>query len=67
MKLVKRKTRKAISKSVNKVIKKHGPEVAAGLTGSIASALATLAGTQAPVARARNRILRPCPRGSRTH
>jgi hypothetical protein len=46
--IVKRKTRKAILKSVNKVVKKHGPKVAAGLAGSIASALAALAGTQAP-------------------
>lgn len=48
MKIVNRKTRKAIRKSVNKVLKKHGPEFAAGLAGSVASALATLASTQAP-------------------
>ena len=48
MKLVKKKTRKAISKSVSKVIQKHGPAIAAGLAGSIASTLATLAGTEAP-------------------
>jgi hypothetical protein len=48
MKIVNRKTRKAIRKSVNKVLKKHGPKFAAGLAGSIASALATLASTQAP-------------------
>ena len=48
MKLVKKKTRKAISKSVGKVIHKHGPAIAAGLAGSIASTLATLAGTEAP-------------------
>lgn len=46
--IVKRKTRKAIRKSVNKVIKKHGPKIAAGVGGSIASALATLATTEAP-------------------
>lgn len=48
MKIVNRKTRKAIRKSVGKVIKKHGPEMAAGLAGGIASTLATLAGTEAP-------------------
>jgi len=48
MKLMKKKTRKAISKSVGKVIHKHGPAIAAGLAGSIASTLATLAGTDAP-------------------
>jgi hypothetical protein len=45
--IVKRKTRKAIKKSVKKVIKKHGPKVVAGLAGSIASTLATLASTEA--------------------
>jgi hypothetical protein len=47
MKIVKRKTRKAIRKSVKKVLKKHA--VAAGLAGSAAAALAKLASTQAPV------------------
>ncbi len=51
MKLVNRKTKKAIQKSVRKVIKKHGPEVAAGLVGSVASTLATLASTEAPRSR----------------
>ena len=45
---MKKKTRKAISKSVGKVIHKHGPAIAAGVAGSIASTLATLAGTEAP-------------------
>ena len=48
MKLVKRKTRKAIRKGVNRLITKHGGEIAAGLAGSIASTLATLASTNAP-------------------
>src|SRR4051812_34846439 len=48
MKLVKKKTRKAISKRIGKVIHKHAPVIAAGLAGSIASTLATLAGTDAP-------------------
>jgi hypothetical protein len=33
MKLVNKKTRKAILKSVRKVIKKHGPQLAAALGG----------------------------------
>jgi hypothetical protein len=48
MKIVNRKTRKAIRKSVKKVVKKHGAKIAAGLAGGIASALATLASTEAP-------------------
>jgi hypothetical protein len=48
MKVMKRKTRKAITKSVRKAIKKHGPQIAAGLAGGIASTLATLANTDAP-------------------
>jgi hypothetical protein len=47
MKIVNRKTRKAIRKSVKKVVKKHGAKIAAGLAGTIASALATLASTDA--------------------
>ena len=46
--LIKNKTRKAIRKGVEKVINKHGPQIAAGLAGGIASTLATLAGTEAP-------------------
>lgn len=48
MKIVSRKTRKAIRKSVKKVIKKHGAKIAAGLAGGIASTLAALASTEAP-------------------
>jgi hypothetical protein len=48
MKIMQRKTRKAIGKSVKKAIKKHGPKIAAGLAGGIASTLATLANTGAP-------------------
>jgi hypothetical protein len=33
MKLVPRKTRKAIRKSVRKIIKQHGPELAAAMAG----------------------------------
>ncbi|HZA35989.1 MAG TPA: hypothetical protein VE505_13715 [Vicinamibacterales bacterium] len=48
VKLMRRKTRKAIRKSVGKVIHNYGPQIAAGLAGGIASTLATLAGTEAP-------------------
>ena len=48
MKLLKRKQRKALSRSVSKIIKKHGSEIAAGLASSVASTLATLASTDAP-------------------
>jgi hypothetical protein len=45
MKLLKRKTRKAIKKQFKKAINKHGPEIAAGLIGGLASTLMTLANT----------------------
>ena len=48
MKIVNRKTRKAIEKTLRKAIKKHGPALAAGLASGIASSLATLASTDAP-------------------
>ena len=48
MKLVKRKTRKAIEKSVRKAMKRHGPAIVAALAGGLASSLATLANTDAP-------------------
>jgi hypothetical protein len=48
MKLVNRKTRKAIEKSVRKAMKKHGPALVAALAGGIASSIATLAKTEAP-------------------
>jgi hypothetical protein len=48
MKIMKKKTRRAIRKSVSKMIDKHGREIAVGLVGSIASALATLASTEGP-------------------
>jgi hypothetical protein len=56
MKLVSRKTRKAIRKSVSKVIRKQGPVIAAGLVGSIASTLATLAKTEAPESRGKSNL-----------
>jgi hypothetical protein len=48
VKLLKRKTRKALRKSINKIAKKHGSKIAVGLMGSLASTLATLASTDAP-------------------
>ena len=45
MKLMNRKTRKAIRKHVRKAISKHGPAIAAGLVGGIASTLAAMAST----------------------
>jgi NH3-dependent NAD+ synthetase len=56
MKLVNRKTRKAIRKSVKKVVKKHGAKVVAGLAGGIASTLATLASTEAPNAKGKSNL-----------
>jgi hypothetical protein len=47
MKLVNRKTRKAIEKSVRKALKKHGPALLAAVAGSLVSSIATLAGTEA--------------------
>jgi hypothetical protein len=47
MKLLKRKTRKALRKSINKIAKKHGSKIAMGLVGSLASTLAALASTDA--------------------
>jgi len=47
MKILNRKTRRAIRKSVGKVVKKHGPQILAGLAGGISSTLATLASTDA--------------------
>jgi hypothetical protein len=48
MKLVNRKTKKAIEKSVRKAMKKHGPALIAALAGGLASTIATLAKTEAP-------------------
>jgi hypothetical protein len=56
MKLVNRKTRKAIKKSVRKAMKKHGPALVAGLASSLASTLATLAKTEAPGKRGKSNL-----------
>jgi len=48
MKLVNRKTKRAIEKSVRKAMKKHGPMLLAGLASGLASTIATLARTEAP-------------------
>ena len=47
MKIVSKKTRKALRRSVKKVVKKHGPKIASGLAAGVASSLATLASTTA--------------------
>jgi hypothetical protein len=47
LKLMNRRTRKAIRKSLRKVIRKHGPEIITGLAAAAASAIATLASTDA--------------------
>ena len=56
MKLVNRKTRKAIKKSVRKAMKKHGPTLLASLTSALASTLATLAKTEAPGKRGKSNL-----------
>jgi len=47
MKLVNRKTRKLIEKSVRKAMKKHGPALIAAMASSLVSTIATLANTDA--------------------
>jgi hypothetical protein len=47
VKLMNRRTRKAIRKSLRKVMRKHGPEIITGLAAAAASAIATLASTDA--------------------
>ena len=49
MKLVTRKTRKQIAKTVRKAMKKHGDALMASLATGLASSIATLAKTQSPV------------------
>ena len=49
MKLVTRKTRKKIAKTVRKAMKKHGDALMASLATGLASSIATLAKTQSPV------------------
>jgi hypothetical protein len=48
MKLVNRKTRKAIEKTVRKALKRQGPALVAAVASGLASSLATLAKTEAP-------------------
>ena len=56
MKLVNRKTKKAIEKSVRKAMMKHGPALVAGLASALASTIATLAKTEAPDARGKSNL-----------
>jgi hypothetical protein len=48
VKLIDKKTRKAINKTVRKAMKKHGAALMAGLASGVASSLATLAKAEAP-------------------
>jgi hypothetical protein len=66
MKIMKKKTRRAINKTMRKMIKRHGREIAAGLVGSIASALATLAATEAPGADGRSNLTKMSKKISKT-
>jgi len=56
MKLVNRKTRKAIEKSVRKAMKKHGPALMASLASGLASSIATLATTKEPGKRGKSNL-----------
>ena len=56
MKLITRKTRKAIRKNLKKAINKHGPAIAAGLVGGLASTLATLASNDELVNDGKSRV-----------
>ena len=56
MKLVNRKTRKAIEKSVRRAMKRHGPALMATLVSGLASSLATLAATDAPDRRGKSNL-----------
>ena len=66
MKIMKKKTRRAINKTMRKMINRHGREIAAGLVGSIASALATLAATEAPNADGRSNLTKMSKKISKT-
>ena len=48
MKLVNRKTRKKIEKTVRKAMKKHGDAIVASIASGLASSVATLAKTESP-------------------
>jgi hypothetical protein len=56
MKLVNRKTRKLIEKSVRKAMKKHAPALIAALASSLVSTIATLANTDAPDKRGQSKL-----------
>ena len=73
MKLMSRKTKKAIEKTVRKALKKAGPALAAAIVSSLGSSLATLASTESPdkpgksnlgemATRARKAVVGPAPR-----
>ena len=56
MKLVNRKTRKVIQKSIRKAMKKHGRVLMASLASALASSVATLANTDAPAKHGRSNL-----------
>jgi hypothetical protein len=56
VKLINRKTQKAIRKSVRKAMRKHGAALVAGLVSGVASSLATLANTEAPGAHGKSNL-----------
>jgi hypothetical protein len=56
VKLITRKTQKAIRKNLKRAIKQHGPAIAAGLVGGIASTLATLSSNDEFVGDAKARL-----------
>jgi hypothetical protein len=56
MRLIDRKTQKAIEKTLRKAIRQHGPAIAAGLASGLASIVATLASTDAPRRRGKSNL-----------
>jgi hypothetical protein len=56
VKIINKKTRRALEKSLRKAIKKHAPAIAAGLASGLASSLATLASTETPDGRGQSNL-----------
>jgi hypothetical protein len=56
VKILNKKTRKALEKSLRKAIRRHAPAIAAGLATGLASSLATLASTEASEGRGRSNL-----------
>jgi hypothetical protein len=66
MKLISRKTRKAIEKSVRKALKKAGPALVAAIVSSLGSAVATLATTESPEKRGESNLKAMTDRAKKT-